>query len=348
MFIFAEATLRHISVHKLNIENSNVLYSDAPINISSDWIADELVRHATWAFEEKAELYQFRQMQGDENDRYAVHQAVSSYWADDMDFHALSKLLAMNLFQSANHHQVKSGEFILMALENVIFEDQLIRCLALIKSESKDSFITFADSASRIDLSHHHGILITKLDKAAIIYDVIREDGYRLSIVDRKNGRVEAQYWREHFLVCENVSDAFHYTKRYMNLTETYLKHKLEDEFQIDGADRANLIRRTADYFKSNDSFDEETYQKEVLQDDNVIHSFNQYKESSLLEFAEELPDSFPISHNAVKRYAKNFKSVLKLDKNFHIYIHGDRSMIESGSDSDGRKYYKLYFDTES
>lgn len=42
------------------------------------------------------------------------------------------------------------------------------------------------------------------------------------------------------------------------------------------------------------------------------------------------------------KRY---FKHVLKLDKNFHVYIHGQKKYIEKGYDSDrDMNYYKLYF----
>ena len=50
-----------------------------------------------------------------------------------------------------------------------------------------------------------------------------------------------------------------------------------------------------------------------------------------------------------MKRQARVFKSVLKLDKNFHIYIHGDRDRIERGVDErTGRKFYKIYYDEES
>jgi len=38
----------------------------------------------------------------------------------------------------------------------------------------------------------------------------------------------------------------------------------------------------------------------------------------------------------------------LKLDGNFHVYIHGNKDMIERGVDDDGRKYYKLYYEEES
>jgi hypothetical protein len=49
-----------------------------------------------------------------------------------------------------------------------------------------------------------------------------------------------------------------------------------------------------------------------------------------------------------VKRQARIFKSVLKLDKNFHIYIHGDRNKIEHGVDESGRKFYKIFYEQET
>ncbi len=60
-----------------------------------------------------------------------------------------------------------------------------------------------------------------------------------------------------------------------------------------------------------------------------------------------ELQDHFAISADAVKKQARVFKSVLKLDKNFHIYIHGDRNKIEQGVDESGRKFYKIYYELE-
>jgi hypothetical protein len=62
-----------------------------------------------------------------------------------------------------------------------------------------------------------------------------------------------------------------------------------------------------------------------------------------------ELPDNFDISVQAVKKQVRVFKSVLKLDKNFHVYIHGDKSLIEKGVDEKtGKKYYKIYYDEEN
>jgi hypothetical protein len=55
------------------------------------------------------------------------------------------------------------------------------------------------------------------------------------------------------------------------------------------------------------------------------------------------------ISGTAVKKQARVFKSVLKLDKNFHIYIHGNKELIEKGYDEQLQmNYYKVYFKEEN
>ena len=61
-----------------------------------------------------------------------------------------------------------------------------------------------------------------------------------------------------------------------------------------------------------------------------------------------DISNNFDISTQAVKKQARAFKSVLKLDKNFHIYIHGDKELIEQGVEKDGRKYYKIYYKDET
>lgn len=38
---------------------------------------------------------------------------------------------------------------------------------------------------------------------------------------------------------------------------------------------------------------------------------------------------------------------MIKLDKNFHIYVHAHRDLIEQGVDEKG-KFYKVYYHEES
>ena len=102
------------------------------------------------------------------------------------------------------------------------------------------------------------------------------------------------------------------------------------------------------EYFKTHESFDKKEFEKEVFQDAGIIKSFRNFDDNYRQENEIELTDNFDISPQAVKKQARVFKSVLKLDKNFHIYIHGNPELIEQGVEKDGRKYYKIYYKDES
>jgi len=101
-------------------------------------------------------------------------------------------------------------------------------------------------------------------------------------------------------------------------------------------------------YFKEKESFEIDEFSNEVIGNPKAIESFKTFKQNYEKEFDTEIADSFDISSPAVKKQAKVFKSVLKLDKNFHIYIHGNKELIEKGFDDDkSMNYYKVYFKEE-
>ena len=80
-----------------------------------------------------------------------------------------------------------------------------------------------------------------------------------------------------------------------------------------------------------------------------MINAFENYKEKYVEENAINTYGEFDISPMAVKSAKGAFKSVLKLDKNFHIYIHGNHDMIERGYDEGTQmNYYKVFFTKES
>jgi len=85
------------------------------------------------------------------------------------------------------------------------------------------------------------------------------------------------------------------------------------------------------------------------LTDKEVISTFNEYRKDFEAERQTKIVDDFDISGQAVKKQSRVFKSILKLDKNFHIYIHGNRDNIERGYDeARGLHFYKVYFEEEN
>ena len=113
-------------------------------------------------------------------------------------------------------------------------------------------------------------------------------------------------------------------------------------------ADKIDLLNKSMKYFKEKDTFDMDEFAGEVIGNPKAIESFKTYKQQYEDEFEMPIKDSFEISSNAVKKQVRVYKSVLKLDKNFHIYIHGDKELIEKGFDDDKHmNYYKVYFKEE-
>ena len=87
-------------------------------------------------------------------------------------------------------------------------------------------------------------------------------------------------------------------------------------------------------------------FTNEVIGKEDIIERFNSFKKDYQKEREIDIADNFQISESAVKKGTRTLKSIIKLDKNFDIYIHGDRSLIEQGSDEKG-KYYKVYYKEE-
>jgi hypothetical protein len=102
------------------------------------------------------------------------------------------------------------------------------------------------------------------------------------------------------------------------------------------------------DYFKTKDQFKLQEFAEEVMHYPEVVDTFMNYKKNYESSKNFEIGEEFDINLSAVKKQAKVFKAVLKLDRNFHIYIHGRKDLIEKGYDElTGKHYYKLYFDEE-
>ena len=92
-----------------------------------------------------------------------------------------------------------------------------------------------------------------------------------------------------------------------------------------------------------------EEFSDEVISQPEMIDSFKSYKRKYQTDHQVEVEDDFEISAPAVKKQNRYFRSVIKLDKNFHIYVHGSRQMIEKGKDeTTGMNYYKLFFKDEN
>jgi hypothetical protein len=264
-----------------------------------------------------------------------------------ISFHPQTINIAKHLYELSLHPNIKSGDLFVVHCNNVMVDNMQVELLGIFKSENKQSFLKLDIFSGNFDLNYEQGINIEKLDKGCLIINSNKEEGFKVCIIDKAN-KADAQYWRDNFLQLRPCSDNYHHTKELLNIAKNFVTQQLSEDFEVSKADQIDLLNRSVAYFKTHETFEKNDFENEVFQDEKVIQSYRAFDKTYREDFGLEVSDSFDISTPAVKKQARIFKSVLKLDKNFHIYIHGDKELIEQGVERDGRKYYKIYFEEET
>ena len=273
---------------------------------------------------------------------------VSNIFSNPHSLHKNSAHIAAHLYETTLLPGIKSGDLYVAYLSDIEVEDHLVNGVGIFKAESKDSFLKLNTSSPSFKLKGESGVNIRKVDKGCLILNIEKESGFKILAVDNLN-KLEAQFWTNDFLKIIPRADNYHHTRNFMNLTRQYVDDQLDEEFNVSKADKIGLLNRSRNFFKTKDQFNQHEFEAEVLEDPSVIESFRNYERTWPDRTEADIIDNFEISAQAVKKQVRVFKSVLKLDKNFHIYIHGNRQLIEKGFDEETNKhFYKIYFDQES
>jgi len=255
--------------------------------------------------------------------------------------------IAKHLFETSIHPNIKSGDLFITKFSDIQIDEELLEVIGIFKSENRQPFLKLNSETEDFVLKYDDGINIDKLDKGCLIFNISKTDGFKVCIVDKSNKSFEAQYWKDIFLQLQSCNDNFHNTKELLNITKSYISKQVSEDFDISKTDKIDLLNRSLVYFENHDSYNREEFETKVFQNKNMLESFQNYNNAYKTKNKIYIDDDFEISSQAVRKQARAFKSVLKLDKNFHIYIHGNKDLIEQGVESDGRKYYKIYYDKE-
>jgi hypothetical protein len=278
-----------------------------------------------------------------------VKSITDKVFLDDADFLAASRSFSKLLYESMTHPKIKGGEFFVAHLSGVKYNGETCEAIGLFKSEDKNTFLDVQHQDETCLVTCNSGIEITKLEKGALILTSETPGTYTVFSLDNLNKNNEAAYWNDEFLRISLIPSDYTQTTSMLSIAKKYITDRVKEEFTIDTPSQVEYLNRTMKYFKQNEEFDDREFTKNVFDDARVASSFSRFKEEYSSENDLELDDNFQISSQALKRQSRIFKSVIKLDKNFHIYIHGNgvRDMIEQGVDEQGRKYYKLFYNNE-
>lgn len=253
--------------------------------------------------------------------------------------------IARILHEKSRHPFIKSGELIVAHIKDILVDDEMVDALAIFKMENSTSIIHVDRDGSNIDLTAVDGFALNKIDKACLVLDTDREIGLKILNVDFSNKNQEAAYWREEFLHLTPASNDYADTTDFIRLTAKFVKSKFNPE---DSTKKAEILKKSEKFLQNNETFEEQEYIESVLEDTTLARDFAEFKRDEEVSRNKPYASEFEVSEYALKKHSKIFKSIIKLDKNFHIYVHGAAEKIVKGVDENGQKYYMLYYNEES
>lgn len=351
MFFHQDAIFENLSIHHVGNKTNDEFYilSEEPVNLQGDEVLPELLmQYFMKPFAKITEVYRFFHP-NEELQLNEVYHFTKKFFDKGISFHEYSQQVTKHLYEVSEHPKIKPGEVYVVSLKNAQMEGEEVDAVGIFKSENKEAYIKVYPEQGGFQLNYEQeAININKLDKGVVIVNVEGEEGYKVLVVDQTN-QSDAVYWKDSFLQLRSRNDNYQQTGNFMKVYKNFVTEKLDEVFELETADKIDLLNRSMNYFKTKETFDTAEFEEEVIANPKAASLFNSYKEDFENEFDMPFQSNFDIATPAVKKMASSYKSVIKLDKNFHIYVHGKREYLENGYDEDkGMNYYKLFYENES
>ncbi len=260
-----------------------------------------------------------------------------------MDFIDYSQNITKLLYEKSLHPKIKDGKLNITKFSNVMFNNESVDAIGIFKSETNIPFIRMNKFENRYDIEHEYGFDINGIDKGCIILKSNDDEAYKILVLDKTN-KNDARYWTDEFLNICPINDDYFKTNEFLNITKHFITKELPQKFDISKVDQADLLNKSVQFFKDKNTFEMNEFVNEVIVQPEIIDSFNHYKNS--YEHVQDvvITNKFSISDVAVKKQARALKSVIKLDNNFHIYVHGNSQYIKKGYDKETKMHFYQFF----
>ena len=342
-----DAVIEKMVVHRVGNKTNNepLKISPCPFLIHGE-IGSVLLKYFTSNFKSPQTYHLFSEAGVDKN---LVYQCAKEIFNDENELYSQSVKLAQYLYEVSEHPNIKSGELYITRLSQCFIDGDVVDAVGIFKSENKETYLKVFPKGDGFDIESESGININKLDKGCIIFNKEQEEGFVATVVDVSNKGGEAAYWTDGFLGLRARHDSYFNTEHAINLCRGFVTEYLPSEYEMTKADQAELLSKTSDYMKEYKQFDVNKYANDVIGNNELQEKFEDYRFQYEKDFDMDFSDNFAISEQAFRKGQRGFRSILKLDKNFTVYIHGSHNRIEQGEDEDtGLKYYKFLYDNEN
>lgn len=308
--------------------------SDVILAENQDFFTPALLKHF-----KSADLLRF-EFTHNVDIKYNVLREASLAYFEDGNLSAYADIVNPHLRDASSHPNIKPGDVLIAKFTDIEYDGMPSEAIGIFKYDARQRILSIDPSGA---VSIRSGIGTQKPDKACLIL----KDGIEPTVLILDSDTKESEFWTHQFINAKPASAAANFTSEIISSTKEFVTKRMPEEFVVSKVDQVDLMKRSMDYFNETDQFSQAEFEDAVLIDPAVIDSYRSHKNEFANESGVSVPESFSMVNSVAKKQAGSYKGVIKLDRNFHIYVHGDRSLIERGTDADGRNYYKLYFDSE-
>ncbi len=338
-----------LSIHRVGNKSRNegILLSEET-HQADDELTPLLKEFFLKPFRDKEENY-FKFTHDQDLEFHELFNIVSSIFDAPENTHEQSKKITRYLFDQSMHPHIKSGEVYVAYLEGLQIDNEKVDGIGIFKSELKQDFLQFSEEENQLLANLQQGINLNRLDKGTLIFNVKKEEGYKVLSVD--SNRYDARYWLESFLGVDAFEDENFFTKKYLKFCQDFAKDVVLPA--EDKKEEVMFMNRAVNHFAKNDQFEESVFVNEVLDNPDLIPEFRHYKTEKAPKYSIEDLTSFPIANTAVSAARKKIKNVISLDTNIQIkmdFINPESAerFVEKGWDEEKQMYYYLvYFNHE-
>lgn len=162
-----------------------------------------------------------------------AYRFVTKIFDDENSLVKQSNNLARHLYEQSIHPNIKIGEFYVVLLDGCVIDGVETNAVGLFKSEVMETVLTVKMEHNHLVLSPQMGMSLKKLEKGCIIFNVEKEQGYKLAVVDNTNPKSDAHYWADNFLHVKDCNDDYHQTVKLMDMCTGFVQ-QLKEQSEVD------------------------------------------------------------------------------------------------------------------
>lgn len=336
---FPQSIISNMSIHQIGPESDFIRFSEESVKLKPEdntRLAEVLLK----GFNLDAR-YQFSEA-GQDQDK-VIKNHVEGFFNQTGSFHELSIEIA-KAWIGMQPENLIFREMIVCEFMNLILDGEEKTGIGIFLTNSRENFLMIQKTSDVFTITLNEGVNLKKLSDCALL--IPGTGNLSTGIFFKQNMYdFESNHLADHFLRTKPVSNNFYQTSHQLNILKAYVDHELEDEEPLEKMDK---MSRSMEYFKHNDHFDQKDFESAIFDKAEHKAAFERFRHQYAEDKDLQIQDEFEIAPNAVKKKFHYVRSVIKLDKNFHIYVHGNRQNIIRGYDPErGKHFYQLYFDEE-